>query len=165
VRVYLPSTMVIARAVLESQVVPAGTAFAVTPGVREWYVHSDVEEMEYAMLLAAARASLRLLDSQPAAPRRRLVFVAAVPDGEVVVLDDLERGAVRVTSDVPLSLVRAVHVDHHDATAAVTAAAAAVLDADLGDADAEFVVDEADGHDLLWFATQELSELLEENTD
>jgi hypothetical protein len=164
VRVYLPSTMVTARAVLDTQTVAAGTAFAVTPGVREWYAYSDVEEMEYAMLLAAARASLRLLDSQPAARRRRLVFVAEVPDGDVVVLDDLERGAVRVTSSVPLSRVRAVHVDHRDATAAVAAAAAAVHDADLGDEDAEFVVDEADGHDLLWFATQELSDLLEEDS-
>nr|MDT0666591.1 hypothetical protein [Micromonospora sp. DSM 115978] len=129
-----------------------------------WYAHSDIEEMEYAMLLAAARASLRLLDGQPAAPRRRLVLVADVVDECVVVLDDLERGAVRVTEPVALSSVRAVHVDHHDAAAAVAAAVAAVLDADLGDADAEFVVDEADGYDLLWFATQELPDLLDEST-
>lgn len=155
--------MVTARAVVGSLTVAAGTAFAVTPAVREWYAHSDLEEMEYAMLLAAARASLRLLDAQPAAPRRRVVLVAEVPDVAVVVLDDLERGAVRVATDLPLSSVRAVHVDHPDAAAAVAAAAAAVLDADLGDADAEFVVDEADGYDLLWFATQELSDLLDEN--
>jgi hypothetical protein len=31
--------------------------------------------------------------------------------------------------------------------------------ADAGDQDARFVVDGADGHELLWYATQELADL------
>jgi hypothetical protein len=42
----------------------------------------------------------------------------------------------------------------------VAAAASAVTAADLGDTDAEFTVDSADGFELLWYATQELPELL-----
>jgi hypothetical protein len=160
VRVYLPSTMTAARAVLETRSVPAGKAFAVTPAVREWYAQSDTEEMEYAMMLAAARACLRLLDADPLTPRRRLVFAADVDDAAVRVRDDLERGVVEIVTDVPWTSVRAVHVDEEEAQAAVAAAAAAIVEADLGGDEAAFVVDEADGFDLLWFGAQELSHLL-----
>jgi hypothetical protein len=61
---------------------------------------------------------------------------------------------------VPIAAVRAVHVDSADAQATVAAAAAAVLEADLGSDDAAFLVDEADGYELLWYATQELADLL-----
>jgi hypothetical protein len=158
VRVYLPSTLTAARAVLADRVVPAGLGFGVTPAVREWYAQSDTEEMEYAALLAAARASLRLLDADQAAPRRRVVLAADVDD--VRVRDDLDRGVVEVTAPVPLARVRAVHADDPDAEAAVTAAAESILAADLGSEDAAFVVDEADGYELLWYATQELADLV-----
>jgi hypothetical protein len=160
VRIYLPSTLTAARTVLETHAVPAGTAFAVTPAVREWYSRSDADEMEYAMLLAAARACLRLLDADPAAPRRRLVFAADADEAAVRIRDDLDRGAVEVVRDIPWTSVRAIHVDEEHAQAAVAAAAAAVVEADLGGVDAAFVVDEAEGYDLLWFATQELAELV-----
>jgi hypothetical protein len=158
VRVYLPSTLTAARAVLADRVVPAGLGFGVTPAVREWYAQSDAEEMEYAALLAAAKASLRLLDADQAAPRRRVVLAADVDD--VRVRDDLDRGVVEVTAPVPLARVRAVHADDADAEAAVTAAAESILAADLGSEDAAFVVDEADGYELLWYATQELADLV-----
>ena len=51
-----------ARTVLADRAVPPGLGFGVTPAFREWYAQSDTEEMEYAALLAAARASLRLLE-------------------------------------------------------------------------------------------------------
>ena len=41
------------------------------------------------------------------------------------------------------------------------AAADAVLEADLGSDDAKFLLDEAEGHELLWYATQEVGPLLE----
>jgi hypothetical protein len=160
VRVYLPSTLTAARTVLDARVVPPGLGFAVTPAVREWYAWSDTEEMEYAVLLAAARASLRLLDADALAPRRRVVFAVDVGDGDVRIRDDLDRGVVDVSVSVPLSAVGAVHLDDDDAAAAVTAAAAAVMEADLGSEDAAFIVDGADGHELLWYATQELADLL-----
>jgi hypothetical protein len=161
VRVYLPSTLRAAREVLADRRIPAGLGFAVTPALREWYARSDTEEMEYAALLDAARASLRLLDGDPFAPRRRLVFAVDVDESATRVRDDLDRGVVELTADVPMSAVRAVHVDAAEAEPDISAAAAVILEAELGDADAAFVVDGADGHELLWFATQELGDLLD----
>jgi hypothetical protein len=43
----------------------------------------------------------------------------------------------------------------------VSAAADALGAADMGDDDARFVVDGAEDHELLWFATQEIDTLLE----
>ena len=57
-------------------------AFTVTPALREWYAQADLEELEYAALTHAARASLWLLLADPDAPRRRVVLAADVPDGQ-----------------------------------------------------------------------------------
>jgi hypothetical protein len=57
--------------------------------------------------------------------------------------------------------VTAAYVDNADAEPAVLAAIEAVDDADLGDEDAEFVVGDAQDHDLAWYAAQELPFLLE----
>ncbi len=164
VRIYLPSTLNAARSVWESGQVPAGTGFAVTPALREWYAQSESEEeLEYAVLHDAARASLRLLDADPAAPRRRLVFVADLADGDVRVRDDLERGAVEVDFPVPWSAVGAIHVDDGDddeVLDAVAEAADHIVEADLGGEDAAFTVDSVEGFELLWFAPQELPDLL-----
>ena len=64
-RVYLPGTAGTLRALLDSgEVAPAPlTGFAVTPALREWYLDDDIEALEYAALLEAARGSLRLLDA------------------------------------------------------------------------------------------------------
>ena len=87
---------------------------------------------------AAALASLRLLAEDTAAPRRRVVLAADVTDSDVTARADL------------------------DAPAEVTLAAAvgALPAADAGDPDAEFLVDGAEGHELLWYATQELADLV-----
>ena len=55
----------------------------------------------------------------------------------------------------------AAYVDNADAEAAVLPAIEAVDEADLGDEDAEFVVGDAQDHDLAWYAPQELPFLLE----
>ncbi|MFD9072633.1 DUF6912 family protein, partial [Streptomyces lasiicapitis] len=47
-----------------------------------------------------------------------------------------------------------------DAEADVTAAADALGAADQGDDDAQFVVDGAEDHELLWYATQEIPNLV-----
>jgi hypothetical protein len=143
------------------------TAFAVTPALREFYALSeaeaDEEELEYAALLAAARASLRLLDIDPFAARRRVVLAADVADGSVHPIDDAdtERGAVRVEADVELRNVASAHLDGAEAEEDVQAAVAVVLEADLGSEDAQFVVDQAEGHELAWYATQEIGPALE----
>jgi hypothetical protein len=162
VRVYLPATSTTLRQLSdESRLASAPlTAFAVTPGLRDWYEDDDLEELEYAAARMAARASLRLLDVDPAAARRRVVVSADVPDAAVTVRDDLERGAVRVSEPVPLSAVAAVHLDDDEAEAAVAAAVAVILEADLGLESAQETVDDAEGFELSWYAPQELEEIV-----
>lgn len=162
-RIYLPATTTQLRELLDTGVLGSApaTAFAVTPALREWYVDDDIEELEYAAMLEAARASLRLLDADPGAARRRVVVAADVPDPLVTVRDDLERGVVRVAEPVAKAHVASVHMDDDDAEAAVAAAAEAIVPADLGDSSAQQVVDDAEGFELSWFATQEIGPLLE----
>ena len=167
-RVYLPATTNVLRTLVdEGRLTGPFTAFAVTPGLREFYALSDAgadeEELEYAALLAAARASLRLVDVDPSAARRRVVLAADVPDSAVTEVEDpdADRGAVRVTGDVPLAGVASAHVDGAEAEDDVRAAVNVVLEADLGSEDAQFVVDQAEGHELAWYATQEIGPLLE----
>lgn len=158
-RIYLPATFnLVQRLVTEGELGPPPlTAFAVTPGLREWYVDDDLDELEYAAAREAARASLRLIDADPTTPRRRVVLSADVADGDVVIRDDLDRGVVSLTSVLPLTAVACAHVDDEDAATAVAAAATAILEADLGDARAEEVVDDAEGYELSWYDRQELS--------
>ena len=169
VRVYLPATTSILRELVdEGRLAGPRTAFAVTPGLREFYslseAEADTEELEYAALLAAARASLRLLDLDPTAARRRVVLAADLPDSAVTPIDDAdtERGAVRVTTDIALPNVASAHLDDAAAEDDVRAAVNVVLEADLGSDDAQFVVDQAEGHELAWYATQEIGPALEQ---
>jgi hypothetical protein len=166
--VYLPATTTVLRTLVdEGRLAGPITAFAVTPALRQFYALSeadaDQEELEYAALLAAARASLRLLDVDPFAARRRVVVAADVADGSVTPIDDAdtERGAVRIEGDVELRDVASAHLDGADAEEDVQAAVAVVLEADLGSDDAQFVVDQAEGHELAWYATQEIGPALE----
>ena len=122
----------------------------------------DIEELEYAALNRAALASLRLLAADAGAARRRVVVAVDVADGAAVAdpdraLDPSALGEVRVTGTVRLA---AVHVDSGDAEADVAAAAQALSAADGGDHDAQFVVDGAEDHELLWYATQEIPNLV-----
>jgi hypothetical protein len=162
VRVYLPATTTTLGRLLDSGVVgPAPlTAFAVTPGLREWYVDDDPEELEYAALTEAARASLRLIDADDAAARRRVVVAADAPDGSVTVRDERDRGVVELAEPVPLAAIASVHVDDSDAEPTVTAAAGAIIAADLGDPSSLELVEDAEGYELSWYATQELSAFL-----
>jgi hypothetical protein len=161
-RVYLPATSTTLQALLDAGAVgpPPLTAFAVTPGLREWYVDDDPEELEYAAMVEAARGSLRLLDADPAAARRRVVLAVDVPDGSVTVRDELDRGVVEVAEPVPLAAVASAHVDDADAEDTVRQAAEAVIAADLGDPGSQEKVDDAEGYELSWYANQEIGALL-----
>jgi hypothetical protein len=163
-RVYLASTMPALEAALQAgQIGPApGAGFAVTPALREWYSSGDVEELEYVALTHAARTSLRMLAEDPAAPQRRVVLAAELSDGlaggRQLGVDD--PAVVQVASPVPLRDIVSAHVDDVAAVAEIAGAAAALAAADAGDDDARFVVDGAEGHELLWYATQEIGDLL-----
>ena len=59
-RVYVPATWPMLRTLVKNGVVSpiGGTAFSLTPKLRESYTSGDEEELEYAALSEAARASL-----------------------------------------------------------------------------------------------------------
>lgn len=165
-RIYLPGTWpMLARLVKTGRFDPiGGTGFALTPRLRESYVAGDEEELEYAAMLEAARASLRLLAvefglGEDSTPARRVVVAADLDD--VTLRPDLDDGAVRITGSVPTEAIAAVHVDGPDAEHAVRQAAAAVDSADLGDMDAEFLVGEVEDHELAWYGPGEIAFVVE----
>lgn len=161
-RVYVPLTLSgLAAAHRAGELGPGPlTAYAVTPGLREWYVSDDIEELEYAALNRAASASLRLIAGDPGATRRRVVVAVDVPADPDHILDASSLGEVTIASAVALAKAAAVHVDSDEADKDVTAAAAALGAADLGDDDAQFTVDGAEDHELLWFGIQEIPNLI-----
>lgn len=166
-RVYVPATVGMLRGLVArgELAAVAGTAFGVTPALRESYAVGTTEELEYAAMADAARASLRLLagagagDDDEAEPLRRVVVCADVED--VRLRPDLDPGAVTLPGPLPTRVIAAVYVDLPEAVEAVRAAAEVVDAADLGDPDAEFILGDADDHDLAWYATQEVPFLLE----
>lgn len=164
-RVYVPATWpMLARMVKNNRLDPlGGTAFALTPKLRESYTAGDEEELEYAAMAEAARASLRLLGvefglGEDAVPARRVVVAA---DVEATLRPDLDDGAVRISGGVPMEAVAAVHVDTEEAEYAVRQAAGAIDAADMGDLDAEFLVGEAEDHELAWYDPSEVAFLVE----
>jgi hypothetical protein len=168
-RVYIPATLpMLAELAKRGEIGPGPlTAYAVTPALREWYVEGDEEELEFAALTEAARAALRLLAADPLAPRRRVVVAAestdavVTPTGTPLSKDDgVAPGEVRLDGVVTLRDVASFHVDEAAAEPVVGEAALVVGAADNGDEDARFTVDGAEDYDLLWYATQELADLV-----
>lgn len=165
-RVYIPATVSVLRALNAKGEIAAvnDTAFALTPALRESYTTGSAEELEYAAMTEAARASLRLLAGEfgddPEATLPRRAVISADVEG-VELRPDLDFGVVRLPGPVPLSQVAAVHLDTEDAEPAVRAAAEVIDAADLGDPDAEFTLGDAEDHELAWYATEELPFLLE----
>ena len=158
---YLPATIgMLRKLVSEGKLQPVGaTGFALTPALRESYVSGSTEELEYVALLDAGRASLRLLaDDEKERPRR---VVISVDVDNATTRPDLDAGVVRLAGPVVLDDVAAVHVDTEEAEDAVRTAANLIDAADLGDPDAEFVLGDAEDHELAWYAPQELPFLLD----
>lgn len=166
-RVYIPATLpMLADLIADGSMQPlSGTAFAVTPTLREAYAEGDDEELAEVALGEAARASLRLLSSATGSENttlmRRAVVVADAEADTVTQRPDLDDAVVRVSGRMRLDQVVAVYVDNPAAEPAVRAAIAVIDDADLGDEDAELTVGDAQDHDLAWYATQELPFLLD----
>jgi len=166
-RVYLPATLPLLAAARDAgcftasrDAGPGGLpAHAVTPAVREWYVEGDVEELEFSAMLEAAEASLHLLAKDPEAPRRRVVVAADVPEAMVRPGGDF-RSSVRLQAPVELSSVVSLHVDEAGVADTIATAASVVAAAAAGDDDAQFLVDEAEACDLLWYDVTELADLV-----
>src|ERR1700751_4496628 len=171
-RIYIPVTLaMLQQLVADGSLRPvSGTAFAVTPRLREAYAEGDDDELGEVALRDAALASLRLLAAAADAaeqaaeklPPRRAVLVADVKDaGAVTLRPDLDDAVVRIGAPVAIDDVVAAYVDNAAAEADVMAAIAVIDEADLGDEDAELTVGDAQDHDMAWYATQELPFLLE----
>jgi hypothetical protein len=175
-RVYLPSTLSDLAVILRARQIQPGAAYAVTPALREAYASGDQEELEYVALTQAARASLRLLVADPQAPRRRVVLAVDVDDSLVGITTHANAthaitthaitthadNRAQVTVTVPIATTRLVsaHVDDAQAENDIQKAIQALPEADQGDDDAAFEVDQAEGHELAWYATQELPDLV-----
>ena len=100
-----------------------GTAFAVTPTLRESYAEGDDDELAEVALREAALASLRLLAGAADEPRRdcpprRAVLVAEV-DGATA-RPDLDDAVVRLSGPVAIDDVIAAYVDNAAAEPAVS---------------------------------------------
>ena len=165
-RVYVPATLAMLQQLVADSTISAvnGTAFAVTPTLRESYSEGDDDELADVALREAALASVRLLAGaadEPGSglPLRRAVLVAEV--NGATARPDLDDAVVRLSGPIVIEDVIAAYVDNADAETAVLAAIDAVDAADLGDEDAELTVGDAQDHDLAWYATQELPFLLE----
>lgn len=191
-RVYIPATVPMLRELVANRELRAvsGTAFAVTPALREAYASGDDDELAEVAMGEAARASLRLLaaereepaesadhdpadgavpaesdDAGPTATRshspvyRRAVIAADVIGAKL--RSDLDDAVVRLTSPISYDQIASVHVDLAEAEPQVAKAVDVVDAADLGDTDAEFVLGDAEDHQLAWYAAQELPFLLE----
>lgn len=162
-QVYIPATLpMLQQLVTDGSLLPVnGTAFAVTPTLRESYAEGDDDELAEVALREAALASLRLLaaETDETLRPRRAVLSADVED--VTFRPDLDDAVVRLAGPVTLDQVIAAYVDTSDAEPAVTRAIEAVDAADLGDEDADLIVGDALDHDLAWYATQELPFLLD----
>jgi hypothetical protein len=172
IEVYLPATLaMLQRLVADGSVWPVnGTAFAVTPTLREAYAQGDDDALAEVARREAALASLRLLaadaldegttgDGGATLPPRRAVLAAEVDD--VTYRPDLDDAVVRLGAPVTIDQVVAAYVDNSAAEPAVVKAIAAIDAADLGDEDAELIVGDALDHDLAWYANQELPFLLD----
>lgn len=131
-------------------------AHAVTATLRGAWPGADDEELEYAVLMAAAFDSLQLIAAGSAEPRR-VVVVADVDDADAEPGD--EETAVTVTTEVPLSRCSAVHVDDADAEGEIVLALGRLQDAVAGDERALADVSLVE-HELMWFATQEIPDVL-----
>jgi hypothetical protein len=165
-QVYIPATVpMLQQLVAEGALLPVnGTAFAVTPTLRESYAQGDDDELADVALDEAALASLRLLAAESdvaseTVPPRRAVLAVEVEDATF--RPDLDDAVVRLSGPVRMDQVVAAYVDNGDAEPAVTAAMAAIDAADLGDEDADLLVGDAQDHHLAWYANQELPFLLD----
>ena len=161
-RVYVPATLaMLSLLIADGDFQPrSGTAFAVTPALRESYAEGDDDELAEVAIAEAAMASIRLLatESDDDLPLRRAVVIA---DADAESRPDLDTAVVRLKGRVGLDQVVAVYVDTAAAEPAVAAAIEVIDSADLGDEDAELTVGDAQDHALAWYATQELPFLLD----
>lgn len=154
-RVYVPTTLTGLREVVQHDGVgPAPfLAHAVTDALRAELPDAGEEEWEYAAASAASLASVSLVrDGEPA---RRVVLAVDVPGARPVADDDVT--TVEVDEGVPFRRIAAVLADSGDAEPTVAAARDAERD---GSPDAARLLERCLDHELGWWASQEIVDLL-----
>lgn len=108
-------------------------------------------------------------DGSDAVPRRDIFAGGPIYRRAVIAVDvtgatlrpDLDDAVVKLSGPISYERVASVHVDLADAEPAVAKAVDVIDAADLGDPDAEFVLGDAEDHQLAWYAAQELPFLLD----
>lgn len=153
-RIYVPATLAHLRALISDGAHdPVGgiTAFAVTGSLRQWFQSGDEEELEYAATSDAAYASLRLLAQDALLPMRRVVIAADINSSLVRADPAADRASVLIEGPLKLTQIESVLVDGDEAISDVTIAAGVLSQSESGDPDAEFLVSQAAGHELLWY--------------
>jgi len=149
VRVYIPVTFVGLRRAVASGALPSSGWHARILGSGRLGsgaddADNDQGSAEYESLRLAAAESLVALRSEPEAPRRRAVVVANIPEEWT---DSEPDGGVILTRRVPVERFLAVYADGPDAAGTIVAALNGKESA-------------IDSTDLLWFARQELADLV-----
>lgn len=110
VRVYLPVTSSeFRRIVAESALVGPRVGYRVTAALRAEWPDADDEQLEYAVLRAAAEESPQL--RKPDDLRRRFVLVAAVPSDLIAPTSEVSQVNL---SELRLEWVASAHVDLED---------------------------------------------------
>ncbi|GAA1435400.1 hypothetical protein GCM10009616_32420 [Microlunatus lacustris] len=152
--VYVPLPLPRARALRAGEPLDRVGGHAATPSLRGALdLGADDEEGDFAALDAAGVAALDGL-----AGSRRLVLAAEVGDAQVTDRRGTT-GEVEVAG-LAWSQVRSLFADEEVAATAVAAAARAATGVPLAEAyDLPAVAALVDGHDLLWFAPEELDAL------
>lgn len=166
-RVYLPATLpLLERWLAAGEALASGDGsadhgFAVTPSLREWYREADLDELEHAAQVDASIGALHLLAADPLAVRRRALLAVDVADESVRPDSSRGRAVVNVAGPVPMSRWASALVDVEESEAVVAAAVGSLERAAVGDDDAQFALDEAEAHELGWYAVQELRYLFD----
>lgn len=157
-RIYVPLTVpALADLHATGRISPAPiAAHAVTPALRQSWGQASDEELEYAVLMAAAYDSLALIAATGAEPRR-IVVTAEVRDADVETADD--ETAVTVRAEVSIAQCTSVHIDDAEAEGEIVLALGRLPEALAGDGQALADVSLTE-HELMWFATQEIPDLL-----
>ena len=158
-RVYVPSsTGGLQNLLLSGGVGPVPVlAHAVTADLRSALPDAGEEEWEYAALTSAAQDSIGLI-----ADEDRPCRVVVVAEAETVLpVPEGEPSLVEIVEVVPLRNVVALHLDSDDAAEDVAAAREVWSAAQEGDEAALATVDRCLDHELGWFATQEIGDLVE----
>ena len=160
-RIYIPSTFALATEWLAVGTFSVDRAYAVTEALAEWYDQGDEEELEYVAASIAAKESLFLISQEKTdATFRRVVFAFDVPESFVV--GEVEpRGGIAINGMLTFTELQSALIDGDEALVDVRSAASLLDRAAAGDGEAQFVVSEVEGHELLWFGPTEIEFVLQ----